>query len=83
MGIAGAPEDLDILEFALKWQVNPQELRERWTIRDMLWLQVVEEAKALAAPEIQRRAVEKAARTAKHGNANRNRKATSAHRRGR
>jgi hypothetical protein len=63
--VGQAPEDIELLEFALKWRVNPRELRESWTIRDMRWLELVEEARALAAPEIVRYQAEEAARKGK------------------
>ena len=62
LGIAAAPEDLALLEFALKWRVNPRELRERWELRDILWLELLEDAQLLAAPEIERRRRERAAK---------------------
>ncbi|MBL8186592.1 MAG: hypothetical protein JNK38_01220 [Acidobacteria bacterium] len=64
-GIAAAPDDLDILEFAIKWRVNPRELREQWELRDIYWLQLVEEAQRLAAPVVEQRARERAAKKAK------------------
>jgi len=60
-----APDDIEVLEFALKWRINPQEVRERWDLRDMRWLEVVERAQALAQPEIEKRATQKAQRKAK------------------
>jgi hypothetical protein len=62
MGIAAAPDDLALLEFALKWRVNPRELREQWELRDILWLQLVEDAQLLAAPEIEKRRRERIAK---------------------
>src|SRR5262245_6237993 len=41
--VGRAPDDIDILEFALKWRINPQELREQWSLRDIRWLEIVDE----------------------------------------
>lgn len=64
-GLAAAPDDLHILEFALRWRVNPRELREQWELRDIYWLQLVEEAQLLAAPEVEKRRRERAAKKKK------------------
>jgi len=64
-GFAAAPDDLEVLEFALQWRVNPQEIRESWSLRDLHWLQLLEHAKELAAPAIDRKARERAAKAAK------------------
>ncbi len=68
LGIARAPEDLEVLEFAVKWKLNPADIRKNWSVRDMRWVQLVEEAHYLAEPEIAAHEREKAAKEAKKKN---------------
>lgn len=65
MGIAAAPDELELYEFAIRWKVNPQELRQNWTLEDMRWVQLVEQAQELAAPVVAQKARERAAKKAK------------------
>lgn len=61
-GHARAPHDIEVLEFAVKWRINPEEVRQNWSIRDLRWVQIVEQATALAAPTIARWLAERASK---------------------
>lgn len=63
--IARAPDDIDTYEFALEWGVNPREIREYWELEDMYKLKLIQTAKALAEPEIQRRLADRVEREAR------------------
>jgi len=46
----------------LKWRINPEEIRQNWSVRDMRWFNLIEQAQALAAPQIEQALAEKRAK---------------------
>ena len=53
-----APDDVRLLEFCDEQGLNPQTVRDEWSVRDLNWIFLIRKAKSLALEELSRRGKE-------------------------